>query len=78
MNTDISNSIRAAKAGLSRFYDEGYYRWPESNLRIIFDNQDLDDPGIQTALETWQQQGVIKLLARPDVYLEMLKDFPRD
>ena len=76
MNADTAQIIEVAKAGLSRFYDEGFYQWPEAKLRVVFGNRDLEDPLIQAALVAWQQQGIIRLVARPDLYIEMIKDFP--
>ncbi len=68
--------IEIAKAGLNRFYDEGYVRWPEEKLRVIFSNHSLQEPEIARTLENWETQGWIKLPKRKEEYVEVLTVIP--
>ncbi len=68
--------IEIAKAGLNRFYDEGYVRWPEEKLRVVFSNRSLQEPGIERILESWAAQGWIKLPKRKEEYAEVLTLIP--
>jgi len=68
--------IEIAKAGLNRFYDEGYVRWPEEKLGVLFSNHSLQEPEIERALESWAAQGWIKLPKGKEKYVEILTIIP--
>jgi hypothetical protein len=68
--------IEIAKAGLNRFYDEGYVRWPEEKLRVLFSNHSLLEPEIERALGSWAAQGWIKLSKERREYIEVLTIIP--
>jgi hypothetical protein len=72
----MDNIIEIAKAGLNRFYDEGYIRWPEDKLRTLFCNRGLQEPEIASALEEWKAGGCIELPKQTNEYLKMLTIIP--
>jgi len=65
----MSTTTEIAAAGLNRFYDEGFTRWPEEKLRPLFSNADIESEAIQQELARWQEMGWIELPRRKDVYL---------
>ena len=72
----MATIIAIAKAGLNRFYDEGFTCWPEDKLRAIFSNQDIEVDPIKTELESWQKSGWIELPKTKLEYLNMLEIIP--
>lgn len=72
----MNTIIEIAKAGLNRFYDEGYSRWPEEKLRVVFSNHSLQEPEIERTLESWAAQGWIKFPKRKEEYIEILTIIP--
>ena len=72
----MNTTIEIAKAGLNRFYDEGYVRWPEDKLTVVFGNHSLQEPAIAQALESWETQGWIKLPKRKAEYAVILAVIP--
>jgi hypothetical protein len=69
----MNSTISIAKAGLNRFYDEGYVTWPEDKLRVIFGNLSLDVPDVARVLLVWEGNGWIKLAKSRDSYITVLK-----
>lgn len=75
MKQNSQQFAETAKAGLARFFDEGYTKWPEDKLRVIFANRDLNDPDVQSLLSNWLALGIVELPRRADCYLIMRKAF---
>jgi hypothetical protein len=76
-DTAIRNLLDIAKAGIDRFYSEGYVRWSRENFqRLLGHKVDIEDPCIQSALRAWEEIGVIRLVGQDDCYIEVLKPFP--
>ena len=69
----IHRAVQIAEAGLWRFFDEGYTRWPQEKLVSLFSNQHLDHPVIQNHIGALEKQGLVKIFGTKDCYLEVLK-----
>lgn len=69
--------IEIAKAGLNRFYEEGYTRWPLDKLRTIFQKNDLESPEIAAALKEWEKSGWVQLPKTDEEYLVLLQLIPQ-
>lgn len=72
----MSTTIEIAKAGLNRFYDEGYVCWPLGKLTVVFQNKRLEQPEIANELKRWEEAGWIKLPKTDAEYLIMLNIIP--
>ena len=69
---DKTKVIQIAERGLWRFYDEGYYRWPYDKLQSLYQNIELADQEIQSALLALEKQGYIKIIGQKECYIEVL------
>jgi hypothetical protein len=72
----MNKAIEIAIAGLNRFYDEGFTRWPEDKLIPLFSNRNLDDFDILNALSRWEGQGWVRIEKSSSCYLEVLSIIP--
>lgn len=68
----MNSILEIAKAGLNRFYDEGFTQWPEEKLKVVFSNQNLEGEEIQAVLKRWHAAGFIELPRQKHEYLKML------
>lgn len=69
----IPDFSKKARAGINRFFDEGFTRWPKNKLSVLFDNRPLETEEIQAILTSWEKSGFIRLRKNTDVYFEVLK-----
>jgi hypothetical protein len=76
-NSNAEQMIRILRAGLDRFYSEGFYKWPRSKLTALFHrDSDLENEDVQAALTQWEHQGIVRVQRKEDCYLEVLTPFP--
>ena len=68
--------IDIAKAGLNRFYDEGYTVWPKSKLQSLFSNHSLESEEVMSELLSWDKEKWINLRKEDNQYLIMLSIIP--
>ena len=74
MKIDNDNTvIEIAKAGLNRFFSEGYTKWPEDKLLALFDNRPMSDPIVKKTIEAWENEGAVVLHRKHNNYLEILR-----
>ena len=73
MKQSRPDSIEIAKAGINRFWDEGYTKWPRAKLQSLFLNKSLDGDQVQEAFSDWENEGYIRIILESDVYIEVLK-----
>jgi|GEM_PF-2897929 hypothetical protein len=72
----ISKSLDVIKAGIERFYSEGYIKWSKKNFLNLF-NEDIDinDPELISILQEWEKNGIIRFVGKNEVFIEVLKTF---
>jgi hypothetical protein len=69
---EISNErIQLVKAGLNRFYSEGYTKWSEENLTKIFAGV-LKDDEIEF-LYMLEKKGYVELIKDADCFIRVLR-----
>jgi hypothetical protein len=71
--SETQKKIAIAAAGISRFYDEGFTRWPEEKFRVLFAGATLEEKEIQRALAFWEQSGAIKIRRDAECFVEVLQ-----
>lgn len=64
------NKKEIIKAGFNRFYSEGYVKWPEENIRKIFDGV-LENEEINF-LKSLEEKGYIDFVGKGDCYVLIL------
>lgn len=69
-------ALKAAVAGLQRFYSEGMREWSKENLlRLFHNNQDVFNSAyVQQGLEDLEFTGMIDLVKTDDIYLIVKTD----
>lgn len=73
---DFSESLDVIKAGIERFYSEGYIKWSKKNfLKLFNEDIDINDPEIISVLEEWEKNGIIRFVGKDEVFIEVLKTF---
>jgi hypothetical protein len=74
---DIANMnylLKVVRAGLIRFVTEGVDSWSKDGFRQLFkDAVDLDHPHIVATLKEWEEEGLIRIIGREDLYIEVLR-----
>ena len=70
---EMRKKIAIAAAGIDRFYDEGYTKWPEDRFRVLFTGSALEEKAIQEALRTWEASGAIIRRNQPTCFVEVLR-----
>lgn len=69
MRDDETRTIEEIKAGINRFYGEGYRIWSKKNVEYLFNGViDMD------LLHQWDCAGVIKIIGDEDKYIEILSN----
>lgn len=69
---EIKTTIAIAAAGIDRFFDEGYTKWPEDKFRVLFAGATLEEEEIQQALDTWEKAGAIRIRREEVCFVEVL------
>jgi hypothetical protein len=72
-SSEIQKKIAIAAAGIDRFYDEGFTRWPEEKFRVLFAGTALEEKEIQRVLTFWEQSGAIKIWRDAERFVEVLQ-----
>jgi hypothetical protein len=74
---DLQKKVKIVKAGIDRFYSEGYTRWSRVNFEKLLQPEPTpNDPRVQELLREWEKTGVIRVVGTDDCYIEILKQFP--
>ncbi len=74
---DFQKKVEIMKAGIDRFYSEGYVRWSRINFeKLLQPELTPNDPKVQELLHEWEKMGVIRVVGTDDCYIEILKQFP--
>lgn len=75
---DKNNLEGLLKAGISRFYSEGFICWSKADVMGAInprgEKHDLQEPLVQGVLKDLEAQGLIKIIGRDDFYLEILRE----
>jgi len=72
---EMDQMLNTIEAGLNRFFSEGYTRWSKENFLKMFNaNVNLNDFRIQLFLYKLEQKGIIKIIGRDDVFIEIIKE----
>ena len=67
---DFSENWDVIKAGIERFYSEGYIKWSKKNfLKLFSKDVDINDPAIISVLKEWEKNGIIRFVGKDEVYL---------
>ncbi|MCP4088491.1 MAG: hypothetical protein GY746_01675 [Gammaproteobacteria bacterium] len=75
-NDSMRSALEIAKAGIDRFYFEGYTKWPKSKFQqLLGPHINLDDQRIRYTLLAWENAGIIQYIDTEDVYICILKPF---
>ena len=69
---EAQEKIAIATAGINRFYDEGFTKWPEEKFRVLFAGAALEEEEIQQALTIWEQAGAIRIKREAACFVEVL------
>ena len=69
---EIETKIAIAAAGIDRFFDDGFTKWPEEKFRVLFAGAALEEDLIQKALLTWEARGAMARRSRVDCFVEVL------
>lgn len=75
-DSEMIKIIEIVKAGLNRFYSEGYAKWTQKTFFSLFNNGeeiDFDDDRIQSSLKNWEAEGFIRITKYEYCYIEVLK-----
>ncbi len=76
---ESQKQIEIMKAGIERFYSEGYTRWSRINFeKVLQPGLRSNDPRVQELLREWEKTGVIRIVGTEDCYIEILKQFPKE
>lgn len=61
------------KAGINRFFDEGFYRWSREAVDNVVSPATADDPKIVEVLREWSRLGHIRFEGSDDCYFDVLR-----
>ena len=76
-NHDVRKRLQVAKAGIDRFFSEGYFQWSQDNFhRLLGPDVSLDDDRILFTLYGWEDAGIVQFVGKDDIYVEVLRGFP--
>jgi hypothetical protein len=67
------DAAKILKAGINRFYDEGFNRWSRETVDNVIFPATADDPKIVELLREWSRLGYIRLEGSSDCYFEVLR-----
>ena len=70
--SEIEKGISCAAAGIDRFFDEGYTKWPEDKFRVLFCGAALEEDAVQNILAVWEKSGAIKIRREPNCFVEII------
>lgn len=76
-NHDVRKRLQVAKAGIDRFFSEGYTQWPrESFQRLLGPDVSLDDDRIRFSLYGWEDAGIVQFVGEDQIFVKVLRAFP--
>jgi hypothetical protein len=76
MAPDKAHGVRILKAGLLRFYGEGFAAWSRSKVEAILQpGLSLQDADLLVVLKEWQDRGFVQLDWNADPLLTVMPAF---
>lgn len=76
-NYDVRRRLQVARAGIDRFFSEGYLQWSRDSFqRLLGPDVSLDDDRVIFTLYGWEDAGIVQLIGEDEAYLTVLRDFP--
>jgi hypothetical protein len=72
-SSEAQRKVAVAAAGIDRFYDDGFTKWPEEKFRVLFTGAALEEEAIQAALHRWEKSGAIKIWRDSTCFVEVLR-----
>lgn len=76
-NHDVRKRLQVAKAGIDRFFSEGYHQWSRDSFqRLLGPDVGLNDDRVLFTLYGWEDAGIVQLVGEDEAYVEVLRGFP--
>jgi hypothetical protein len=69
----VTDPMIVLQAGINRFFDEHYYRWPRATVEHVLSPASADDPVVTRSLLKWSQLGYIRFVGSDECYFEVLR-----
>ncbi len=69
--------MQIAKAGIDRFFSEGYSQWSRDNFqKLLGTSLSVDDDRVLFTLYSWEDAGIVQFVGESETYLRVLRGFP--
>ena len=76
-NREVRKRMEIVKAGIDRFFSEGYLQWSRDNFRKLLGSElHLEDDRVVFTLYGWEDAGIVQFVGEDDPYIEVLRAFP--
>jgi len=77
MENKISKmDVEIIKAGIERFYAEGYFKWSKNSFLKLFNGSiEADDPQLKLLIAKWEASGSVKFCNTDECFVEILDYF---
>lgn len=76
-NREARKIMQIAKAGIDRFFSEGYSQWSRDNFqKLLGPSVSVDDDRVLFTLYGWEDAGIIQFVGESETHLRVLRAFP--
>jgi len=76
-NHDVRKRLQVARAGIDRFFSEGYLQWSRDSFqRLLGPDVSLDDDRVLFTLYGWEDAGIVQFVGNDEIYVEVVRGFP--